>query len=280
MTKNLKRAFYYFLLLFNTLGLYGYAQTYTNIIYDANGNRISKQIKGSSPHPTVTASPEAVAPSQPSTLAASGCTGGSIQWQPGNQTGSQIVVNPTATTQYTAQCVVVGCANNGFAKQTVTIINCPTVPLTVTANSNLVKYGQSVNLFAFGCNNGMVSWSSGNVGSPTRASIYGPATIFTATCKTQYCPNLGSATIIIGGQTGCLPGDVIITKQNGSWNDTNTWACGKVPTSSDIVCINHEVTLYGNASGTGTSGYAKFIIKGNGGTLIYDNLSKIFIPQN
>ena len=257
-----------------------YAQTVTQITYDANGNRISKQIKGSSPHPTVTASPEAVALSQPSTLSATGCTGGTIQWQPVNQTGSQIVVNPVATTQYTAQCVKAGCANNGFAKQTVTVINCSTVPLTVTANPTLVKYGQSVNLFASGCNNGTVSWSSGNVGSPTITSIYGAATIFTATCKSQYCPSLGTGTVVVGGQTGCLPGDVLLTKQNGNWSDADTWACGRIPGSSDIVYINHQVTLYGDASGTGTSGYAKFIIKGNGGTLVYDNLSKILIPQN
>ncbi|WP_147277077.1 hypothetical protein [Runella aurantiaca] len=256
------------------------AQTTTVLTYDANGNRISKQIKGSSPYPTVTASPEAVAPSQPSTLLASGCTGGSIQWQPLNQAGSQIVVNPAATTQYTAQCVVQGCANNGFAKQTVTVINCPTVSLTVTANPTLVKYGQSVNLFASGCNNGTVSWSSGNVGSPTITSIYGAATIFTATCKSLYCPDLGTGTVVVGGQTGCLPGDVLITKQNGAWSDASTWVCGRMPTSSDIVYISHQVTLYVNASGTGTSGYAKFIIQGRDGTLIYDNLSKIIIPQN
>lgn len=198
------------------------AQTTTQLTYDANGNRISKQVRGSSPNPTVTASPEAVAPSQPSTLAASGCTGGSIQWQPVNQTGSQIVVNPTATTQYTAQCVVAGCANNGFARTTVSIIQCETIPITAIPSVNAVKYGQPVTLFAFGCVNGTVKWSSGQVGSPINVNMYGSSAVFTATCSRDYCPNLGSATIIVGGISGCLTGDVIISKQIGSWHDPNT----------------------------------------------------------
>jgi hypothetical protein len=155
-------------------------------------------------------------------LAASGCTGGSIQWQPVNQTGSQIVVNPTATTQYTAQCVVAGCANNGFARTTVSIIQCETIPITAIPSVNAVKYGQPVTLFAFGCVNGTVKWSSGQVGSPINVNMYGSSAVFTATCSRDYCPNLGSATIIVGGISGCLTGDVIISKQIGSWHDPNT----------------------------------------------------------
>lgn len=249
-----------------------FAQSTTLITYDANGNRISKQIKGSSPHPTVTASPEAVAPNQPSTLSATGCMGGSIQWQPVNQNGSQIVVNPTATTEYTAQCVVPGCANNGFARTTVSIIQCPTVQLSVKTLESLpsVRYGQSVTLFAFGCTVGTVKWSSGNIGTPTNVTIYGSSTVFTATCQSTYCPNLGTASILIGGISGCLSGDVIISKQVGDWNDPNTWMCGRVPTVNDEVFINHQVNV-------NSIGYAKLIIKG-AGHLVYDNSGTIILP--
>ncbi|MBB3840723.1 hypothetical protein FHS57_004743 [Runella defluvii] len=254
------------------LSQFGFSQRLITFTYDANGNRISKQIKGSSPHPTVTASPEAVAPSQPSTLLATGCMGGSIQWQPVNQNGSQIVVNPTATTQYTAQCVVPGCATNGFARTTVSIIQCPAVQLSVKTldSSPSVRYGQSVTLFAFGCTDGTVNWSSGNIGTPTNVPVYGSSTVFTATCQSTYCPNLGTASILIGGISGCLTGDVIISKQVGDWNDPNTWMCGRVPTVNDEVFINHQVNV-------NSIGYAKLIIKG-AGYLVYDNSGTIILP--
>lgn len=258
------------------------AQTTTLFTYDANGNRIKKEIKGSSPHPTVTASPEAVNPSQPSVLTASGCTGGTIQWLHNGQTGNSITVTPTATTLYEARCVVSGCNSYGFAKQTVEVISCPIIPagdFTASVSANPAKYGQSVNLYAFGCNNGTVNWSSGNIGSPTTITVYGASTIFTATCGKPYCPNMGTATVIVSGTTGCLTGDVLITKQDGSWNTPATWACGRIPTGNDVVYINHKVTLYGNANG-GAVGYAKSVIRGNNGTLSVDNRSTIFVPQN
>lgn len=262
----------YICLLLMVINRLAFSQSTALLTYDTNGNRISKQIKGSSPHPTVTASPEAVAPNQPSTLLATGCTGGSIQWQPVNQNGSQIVVNPTATTQYTAQCVVPGCATNGFSRTTVSIIQCPAVQLSVKTLESLptVRYGQSVTLFAFGCNDGTVVWSSGAIGTPINASVYGTTAVFTATCQSTYCPNLGSGSILIGGVPGCLTGDVIISKQAGDWNSPATWLCGRVPTVNDEVYINHQVNV--NAIG-----YAKLIVKGDG-YLVYNNNGTIILP--
>jgi hypothetical protein len=255
--------------------IFCYAQTTTLLTYDANGNRTSKHVKGSSPHPTVTASPEAVNPNQPCTLTASGCTGGSIQWFPSsNSAANPLTVTLAATTQYEARCIVGGCANNGFVKTTVTVIQCPTASISVASYpENTVRYGQPMTLFAYGCNNGnIVEWSSGNIGSPTNIIMYGSSQIFTATCKTQYCPNLGSATLIVGGVSGCLTGDVLITKQPGNWNDVNTWACGRIPTINDEVYLNHEVQVNAN-------GNTKGIILGSG-FLNYPNSSFITVPQN
>ncbi|WP_337040269.1 hypothetical protein [Emticicia sp. 17c] len=257
----------FFLMLFSNNC---FSQTTVLLIYDANGNRISKQLKGSSPNPTVTASPEAVAPSQSSTLVATGCTGGSIQWQPGGLTGNQIVVNPTVTTEYTANCIVVGCANNGFARITVSIIQCETIPITVATSANSVKYGQSVTLYAFGCVNGIVKWSSGQIGSPINVQMYGSSAIYMATCSRDYCPDIGSATILVGGISGCLPGDVMVTKQPGNWHNPNTWICGRIPTINDEVYINHQVSLT-------NFGYAKTLVMGNG-FLVYDNNGTIVLP--
>lgn len=264
----MKRAFFY--LLFTWKISTCLSQINTLLIYDVNGNRISKQLKGSSPNPIVTASPEAVAPSQPSTLVATGCTGGSIQWQPGGLSGNQIVVNPTVTTEYTANCIVAGCSNNGFARTTVSIIQCETIPITVATSANSVRYGQPVTLFAFGCVNGIVKWSSGQVGSPISAQIYGSSATYVATCSRDYCPSVGTATILVGGISGCLPGDVMISKQHGNWHDPNTWICGRIPTINDEVYINHQVSLV-------NYGYAKTLIKGNG-FLVYDNKGVLILP--
>jgi hypothetical protein len=265
--KNLNLILIYFL---NTG--FCYAQTTTILTYDANGNRISKQVKGSSPHPTVTASPEAVNPNQPCTLTASGCTGGSIQWLPSNSVANPLTVTPSATTQYEARCIVSGCDNNGFAKTTVTVIQCPTASISVASYpENTVRYGQPMTLFANGCPQGnIVEWSSGNIGSPTNIVMYGSSQIFTATCRTQFCPNLGSATLIVGGISGCSTGDVIISKQIGNWNDPNTWICGRVPTINDEVYINHQINV-------NVIGYAKTLIKGEG-YLVYDNNATIILP--
>lgn len=248
-----------------------FSQTTTLITYDANGNRIRKQIVGSSPHPTVTANPAAVNPNQPSTLSASGCTG-TVQWLPVNQNGSQINVSPAATTQYTAQCVVQGCANNGFAKTTVTVIQCPMVTLSAAVSTTPARYGQGVTLYAFGCNNGTVTWSSGQIGTPANIKIYGPSNTFTATCASPNCPNMGTASVTVAGVTGCLPGDVLVTLRAGNWNAVGTWVCGRIPTINDEVYLNHEVQVNVNGS-------AKGIILG-GGYLNFPNSSFISLPQN
>jgi hypothetical protein len=269
---------YFVLKIFMVWSMYLNAQTITTYNYDPNGNRISKQVKGSSPNPTVTASPEAVNPLQPSTLIATGCTG-TVNWLPNtnNIQGSQITVTPNTTTQYTANCVVSGCTTNGYGKVTVSIIDCPTVAISVTSNANTVRYGSQVILNANGCNiidNGVnigkVTWSTGAVGSRSYANQYGSSTVYTATCGTPYCANISTAYIIIGGTSGCLNGDVIISKQIGNWNDPNTWICGRVPSINDEVYINHQINV-------NVIGYAKTLVNGDG-YLVYDNNATIILP--
>lgn len=254
-------------------------QTLTTITYDSNGNRISKLMQGSSPHLTVTASPEAVNPGQPALLTASGCTGGTIQWSPVNQSGNQITVNPTITTQYTAQCVVNGCATNGLGKATVIAIQCPMLNIGITASKTTARYGEQITLYANGCNvieNGVnigrVNWSFGQNSTPTNIKIYGNSNTFTVTCSTPYCPNLSSANINIIGISGCQQGDVLLTIRAGNWTDPATWECGRVPTINDEVYLKHEVQVNANGS-------TKGIILGSG-FLSYPNNSFITVPQN
>lgn len=243
-----------------------YAQSTTTLTYDASGNRISKKMQGSGPQPSVVASPQAVNPGQQVALSASGCPG-TVQWSTGQQ-GANVTVTPTVTTQYSASCIVAGCTP-GVGKITVEVIQCVLDEITVSASSTIVRYGQSITLIAYGCS-GTVEWSTGQSGNAIITNVYGSATQFTATCKRFYCSNAGSASLWIGGISGCSTGDVIISKQVGDWNNPATWICGKVPTENDEVYINHQVSVT-------TICYAKQIIKGDG-YLVYDTNGKVILP--
>ncbi|GAB3222580.1 hypothetical protein [Spirosoma arcticum] len=182
------------------------AQFITALTYDASGNRISKKMQGSSPHPKVTASPQAVNPSQAATLAASGCTG-LVRWSTG-QEGASITVNPTVTTQYSASCVVTGCTS-GVGKVEVTVTQCAVNEVTVGASTTLVQPTQPVLLNAYGCV-GVVEWSTGQTGNQITVNPTA-TTMYTARCAKPYCPNSGSASI--GVTVNCVA-DNIATNAN------------------------------------------------------------------
>lgn len=250
-----------------------FAQSTTTLAYDASGNRISKKMQGSSPQPSVVASPQAVNPGQPVALAASGCTG-AVFWSTGQQ-GANVTVTPTVTTQYSASCVVAGCAPGG-SNVTVDVIQCLVEEITVSASATIVRYGQPVTLMAFGCS-GTVEWSTGQQGNSAIIDVYGPVTQFTATCTKPYCASAGSAFTYVGGTTGCGTGDVLVTLKSGNWNDPTVWSCGRIPTLSDEVYLND-----GHAINVNVVGYAKLLIQG-GGWLVYpsaDPVYTIVFPAN
>jgi hypothetical protein len=249
----------------------GYCQEISQFNYDFKGNRTSKHIHGSSNIPELSANPENTNPGQTSILTATGCSG-IIQWSTG-QMGNSITVSPMSTTQYTAECVESGCSTNGFERVKVNVIACELYTLMATTAVSAVRLGQSVSLFAFGCPGGIIKWSTGQVGSQISTKVYETTAIYKATCTSEFCDDQGSSYVIVGGTLGCLTGDVLITKQAGSWADPATWACNRVPGIHDEVLLNHEVTLYG------VNGYAKTIIFKNG-TLVYSDTGKLYTSAN
>jgi hypothetical protein len=170
-----------------------FAQSTTTLTYDASGNRISKKMQGSSSHPKVTASPQAVNPGQSVSLVASGCNG-TVRWSTGQQ-GISITANPTVTTQYSASCVVPGCTD-GVGKVTVDVIQCVVNEITLSASVTQVQPSQPVLLSAFGCAGGTVVWSTGQIG--TQITVSPTATTnYVATCTKPNCPNSGTALITV-----------------------------------------------------------------------------------
>jgi len=246
-----------------------YCQTTITLFYDTNGNRLSKSFQGSSPNPVVVATPSAVSPNQACTLTASGCPG-TVQWSTGQQ-GASISVTPATTTQYTAECITPNCANNGIGQATVEVYQCTPDAIGITSTLYTTRNGQTVTLTAYGCL-GTVKWSNGQIGFTISPQVYGASSTFTATCSKRNCPNSGSGSVSIAGTAGCNSGDVLVTAQAGNWNATTTWVCGRIPTVTDEVYLNHEVQVNVN-------GFAKSITLGTG-SLNYPNSSFITLSEN
>ncbi|MFC3812837.1 hypothetical protein [Lacihabitans lacunae] len=262
---------YLFAFVFIIISITSNSQSLLIAEYDLNGNVSSKQTKGSSSIPELSANPENTNPGQASVLTATGCAG-TIQWSTG-QTGNSITVSPLSSTHYTAECIESGCGANGFERVKVNVIACEVYTLTAITAVASVKLGQPVSLFAYGCPGGIIKWSTGQVGGQISTKVYETTAIYKATCTSEFCDDQGSAYVIVGGTTGCANGDVLLTKQAGSWADPATWACNRVPGINDEVLLNHEVTLYG------INGYAKTIIFKNG-TLIYSDTGKLYTSAN
>lgn len=101
----------------------------------------------------ISANSTTICAGQNSTLTASGAT--SYSWNPGNLTGTSVVVNPLVTTVYSIT------ATNGlctFGKNQATVTVKP-APLVSIAGNTLVCRGKSVNLTASGAQS--YSWSLG-----------------------------------------------------------------------------------------------------------------------
>lgn len=220
------------------------AQSTTTVTYDANGNRISKKMQGSSRQPTVTANPQAVNPGQSVSLVASGCNG-TVQWSTGHQ-GSSITANPTVTTQYSASCLVAGCAA-GVGKVTVNVIQCVANEITLSAGSAQVQPSQPVLLSAFGCAGGTINWSTGQVGEQVTVNPIA-TTNYVATCTKPNCPNSGTALITI--VANCVADNITASSSSpsvpyGQACTLNAYGCtGTVRWSTGQVGSSISVKVY------------------------------------
>lgn len=135
------------------------------------------------PTPAITTSVTTICKPQNVTLTATGCATGTIVWSTG-QTGSSVIVKPTATTIYSATCKV---SDNCTSPLSNTIqINVGTVATpTLACSTDLVCKGESVTLKAYGCE-GVVIWSTGQTGESIIVTPDG-SSVYTAKCKVGDC---------------------------------------------------------------------------------------------
>lgn len=165
-----------------------------------NDNAIAKFfVEASTNQIQVTPNTSVIAPGQPVSLTASGCTGGTYSWDNG-QTGATITVSPNTvgTTTYT-----VTCSTGGTAQASVTVQN---NAISVTPPSTSVTAGTSVTLTASGCNGGTYSWanSSGSPAGTASGTGNNTYTVSAGAGTFQYtvsCSTGGQATASVTGST-------------------------------------------------------------------------------
>ncbi|CAH0996164.1 hypothetical protein EMA8858_02294 [Emticicia aquatica] len=141
-----------------------------------NSNTIVIQ-SGGGAAPTITASKTAICEPSQVTLTAAGCSG-TVIWL-NTFTGTNITVNVSVTTTFSASCKTSDCESAKSNEITVTVGK-PNKP-TITANKGTVCAGDAVILSSTGCE-GTTVWSNGLTGSsitvnPTNTTEY------TAVCK-------------------------------------------------------------------------------------------------
>ncbi len=74
--------------------------------------------------------------------------------------------------------------------------------------------------------------------------------------------------IILNDDPACT--GTITTVKNGNWNDPTVWSCGVVPASTDIVQLNHIVTVT-----TNFIAQVRTVRYGNGGRLVYQSGGRV-----
>ncbi|GGD79624.1 hypothetical protein GCM10011514_49500 [Emticicia aquatilis] len=147
-----------------------------------NGTNISVNAKPSKP--TITASSTTICSGSSTTLTASACTGGTLNWT-GGLTGSSITVSPTSNSSYTVTCTIAGCTSDVSDATAITVNAKPSKP-TITTSSTTICSGSSTTLTASACTGGTLNWTGGLTGSsitvsPTSNSSY------TVTCTIAGC---------------------------------------------------------------------------------------------
>ncbi|WP_234733141.1 Ig-like domain-containing protein [Tellurirhabdus bombi] len=203
-------------------------------------NTIAVNVNNSAaPKPTVVASTTAICKGTNVTLTASGCAAGTIVWSTG-ESGSSIVVSPTATTDYYAACKM-GAQCNSQPSVVKIVVNTPPTPKIYGCNcsKNEICPGDSVPLMASGCT-GTLLWSNG----ATSTSIVVSPTVtteYTVVCKGAVCTSdpSPSYTVVVGE-----PAAPIVTASKTEFDE------GETVTLTAVGCEGGQIIWSTGATGS------------------------------
>ncbi|MFD1141386.1 gliding motility-associated C-terminal domain-containing protein [Larkinella insperata] len=156
--------------------------------------------------PVISCTVTDVCPGDAVELSASNCTG-TVVWSTG-QTGQTIIVTPSVSTTYTAQCQLPGCLS-APSKPIAIKVSDPQPPV-ISADALTICVGGTVSLTATCCA-GTVIWSTGATGSIITVSPGEPTTYY-ANCRIHNCISAPSNPITV--RPGSLPTPHISSNSN------------------------------------------------------------------
>ncbi|MBC3789826.1 putative repeat protein (TIGR01451 family)/gliding motility-associated-like protein [Spirosoma sp. LMG 31447] len=210
--------------------------------------------------PSIAASSTIICKDGSTTLSATGCEGGVVNWSNG-RTGLTVTVSPTITTSYSANCVLNGCTSgpSNIIAVTVTNVAIPTITASITGD---VCAGTSVTLTASGCEGGTVQWSEAGKTGASIVVIPYIRTTYTAQCLKGSClsdpatriidiaTNLPTPTITASTTVVC-PGETVTLTVNGCVG-TPVWSNTSQTTASIVVTPALGTNTYSVSCRNGT----------------------------
>ena len=203
------------------------------------------------PTPTVTAtaSSASVCPGGTVTLTASGAS--SYTWQPGNLSGSSVVVTPSATTTYTLTGVDGSCQSTATVSVTVNTV----APIIINGTSTVCA-GSAATLTATGAVS--YTWQPGNLTGSSISTIPSTNTTYTVTGLTASgCTTtgtfavtvLGVPTVTVAGPASVCSGSPATLTATGA--TSYTWQPGNF-TGSSVTVAPLATTTYTVVGTNGT----------------------------
>lgn len=205
---------------------------------------------------SASATPNTICPGNSATLSAIGAS--SYTWQPGNLSGSSVVVTPTSSTNYTVfGSNAAGCIDTATAFVTVN----PSPSVSASASPSAICQGQSTNLSAIGATN--YTWNPGGLTGANVTVSPGVPTLYTVIGESAGCTSTANVVVIVNPAPGitinssttsvCLGASVTFTASGGT---TYTWSPGSL-TNNPLTVTPAVSTVYTvnstNVSGCGGS---------------------------
>lgn len=195
------------------------------------------------PSLSLAATPSVICNGSSSTLTALGAT--SYTWMPGSLTGSNVIVTPGTSTNYTVTGATGACSTTG----TLTVIVNPTPTVTASASPTNICAGNSSTLTA----NGAVSytWNPGNLNGASVAVTPSTTTIYTVTGSNAFgCLNTTTINLIVSPipTLTAVANPTAICNGNSSTLTTGgatsyTWNPGSL-TGSNVIVSPSVTTTY------------------------------------
>ncbi|RYU92762.1 right-handed parallel beta-helix repeat-containing protein [Emticicia agri] len=211
--------------------------------------------------PTITPANTAICIGSSTTLTASACAGGTLNWT-GGLTGTSITVSPTETKMYKVACTQLDCTSDSSSVTTITVNPIPTTPV-IAASSLELCMGESATLTVSACAGGIVKWTGDLSGSsitisPTASKSY------KATCTQLNCtsdssevatvtvkPTPAAPTILADNSTICNGETVLLT--GSCETGTFAWVVTSIPgVISERPTSNRTISTPGTYSATCT----------------------------